>query len=70
MKRFPTELQRLAEGEASALQITATKCLEVWALLSAAQAEAAERRDDRLSFRLSMIGAAISTAREDETEPA
>jgi hypothetical protein len=65
-RQFPTELQRLAEAEPSAIQITAAKCVEVWALLSAAQAEAEARRDDRLSFRLSMIGAAISTAREDE----
>jgi hypothetical protein len=70
-RRFPTQLQRLAESEPSPLlKLTASRAVELWSLLSAAQVEAELRHDDRLSFRLSLIDAAISVAREDEPEPA
>jgi hypothetical protein len=57
---FSTDLLRLAHTEPSAIQATAVKALELWALLGGAQAEADARRDDRLSFRLSLIDAALS----------
>jgi hypothetical protein len=44
------------------MQAAAVKALELWALLSGAQAEADSRRDDRLSFRLS-LDAALSEDR-------
>jgi hypothetical protein len=62
---FSTELLRLAYAEPSAIQATAVKALELWALLAGAQAEADARRDDRLSFRLSLIDAALSLPESD-----
>jgi hypothetical protein len=60
----------LAEAEPSATQLFARRAVELWSMIGIVKAEAAERRDDRLSFRLSMIDAALSVAREDEPEPA
>jgi hypothetical protein len=56
-------LLRLANDEPGAMQAAAVKALELWALLSGAQAEADSRRDDRLAFRLSLIDAALSEDR-------
>ena len=61
--RFPfsSRLLDLAQAETGgALQATAVKALELWAHLGAAQAEAASRRDDRLSFHLDLLDAALS----------
>ena len=60
---FSPQLLRLANDEPGAMQVAAVKALELWALLSGAQAEADSRRDDRLSFRLSLIDAALSEDR-------
>jgi hypothetical protein len=62
---FSTELLRLAHTEPSALQATAVKALELWALIGGAQAEADAQRDDGLSFRLSLIDAALSLPEND-----
>jgi hypothetical protein len=59
---FSKQLLRLADDEPGAMQAAAVKALELWALLSGAQAEADSRRDDRLSFRLS-LDAALSEDR-------
>jgi hypothetical protein len=67
---FSTQLLRLANDDPGAMQAAAVKALELWALLSGAQAEADSRRDDRLSFRLSLIDAALSEDRGPPASPA
>jgi len=62
---FSPDLLHLAQAGPGALQVAAVKALELWALLASAQAEADARRDDRLSFRLSLIDAALSLPEGD-----
>jgi hypothetical protein len=57
---FSPELLCLAHDRPGTLQAAAVKALELWAMLGGAQAEADARRDERLSFRLSLIEAALS----------
>jgi hypothetical protein len=60
---FSSQLLRLAHDEPGVAQTCAVKLMEAWALLAGAQAEADARRDDRLSFRLTLIDAALSEDR-------
>jgi hypothetical protein len=62
---FSKELLNLAQAEPSATQAFAVKLLEAWALLPTAQAEIDARHDDRLSFRISLIGSALSLPEDD-----
>jgi hypothetical protein len=68
MRHFSSELVRLAQSEPGPLQMTAIKALELWALLRDAQAEADARRDDGLSFRLSLLDAALSLPESDRAD--
>jgi hypothetical protein len=69
---FSTQLFRLANDKPGAMQAAAVKAMELWALLAGAQAEADARRDDRLSFHLTLIDAALSLPDSDRgpTSPA
>lgn len=62
---FSPQLFELAQAEPSPIQVAALKALELWALLGSAQAEADARRDDQLSFRLTLIDAALSLPEAD-----
>jgi hypothetical protein len=63
---FSPQLLTLAQAEPSATQIVAHKCLELWALIGLAQAEADAKGDGRLSFHLSLLGAALSLPEADD----
>jgi hypothetical protein len=62
----PTLLDLAHADPGSATQMVATKALELWALIPSAQAEVDARHDDRLSFRLDMINAALSIPGDDD----
>jgi hypothetical protein len=63
---FSPQLMALAQAEPSAIQIAAVKAMELWAMLGLAQAEADARGDGRLSFHLSLLGAALSLPGTDD----
>jgi hypothetical protein len=65
MRSFSPTLLSLAQTPPSALQLAAMKGLELWALIGSAQAEAAAQGDERLSFALSLIDAALSLPEPD-----
>ena len=56
----PTLLNLIQSQPGSATQAFATKMLEAWALLPSAQAEIDAEHNDRVSFRLDLINAALS----------
>jgi hypothetical protein len=63
---FSPTLLRAAQEPPGPLQMCAVTAMQLWALLGAARAEAEMRRDDTLSFRLSMLESMLAMPdRED-----